>query len=294
MNRQKYTLIGLLWLIAAGLAACAAEEEAALKAWIDFPRAGSTFAPGEVITIVSHAYAREGLAEIVLFVNGEAYQRNAPAETGADFSEFRQDWAPAEPGVYTLQIRAYDQTGAASPPDSVSVQVEKVGAETAPEIPPTASFTPVISPSPTPTPVISITPTLTFTSHPPTPTLTFTPHSPTPTFTFTPIPSDTTPPPVPTPMVPANGLEVSCRATQTLAWLPVDDPSGIEGYSVELEREVTKGQWQNVNEWGSIGGKQIDVPVDCGIRYRWIVRARDGAGNFSDWSPIFYFSVNLD
>jgi hypothetical protein len=33
--------------------------------------------------------------------------------------------------------------------------------------------------------------------------------------------------------------------------------------------------------------------VECGFFYRWSVRARDGAGNLSAWSPWSQFSVVL-
>jgi len=122
-----------------------------------------------------------------------------------------------------------------------------------------------------------------------TPTPTSLPATPTST-----TPPDTTPPPAPTPVVPAEGLTLSCRATQTLAWLPVDDPSGISGYEVQLEYEATSGNWQIVGNYGPVGDKQVEVKVDCGIYYRWRVRARDRAGNYSSWSTLSTFSINLD
>ena len=105
---------------------------------------------------------------------------------------------------------------------------------------------------------------------------------------------DTTPPPVPSPAVPANGLELSCRSTQTLAWLPVSDPSGISGYYVKLEIQVKPGQWKSAGGYGPISDKQVSINVQCGGIYRWMVRAQDGAGNFSNWSAPSTFSINLD
>jgi hypothetical protein len=106
--------------------------------------------------------------------------------------------------------------------------------------------------------------------------------------------TDTTPPPAPNSAVPANGLVLSCRSTQTLAWLPVTDPSGISAYYVKLEMEVKPGQWRSAGGYGPISGKQVNVNVQCGGIYRWMVRAQDGAGNYSDWSPISTFSVILN
>jgi hypothetical protein len=107
-------------------------------------------------------------------------------------------------------------------------------------------------------------------------------------------PVDTTPPPPPTPYVPADGLPIPCVSSQTLAWIPVSDPSGIAGYYVKLQRRASPAQkWQSAGEWGPVIGKQVDVSVECGYYYRWAVRAQDGAGNYSDWSGWSHFSVTL-
>ena len=109
-----------------------------------------------------------------------------------------------------------------------------------------------------------------------------------------PPPQDLTPPPAPEPAVPANGLSLSCRSDQNLAWLPVQDESGIAGYDLKLEKELSPGNWSTVNQWNDLQGKQRAVPVDCGLRYRWAVRAEDGEGNLSPWSDYSSFSVELD
>ncbi len=109
-----------------------------------------------------------------------------------------------------------------------------------------------------------------------------------------PPPQDQTPPPIPEPAVPANGLSLSCRATQNLAWLPVEDESGIAGYDLKLEKELSSGSWQVVNQWSQVQGKQLQVQVDCGLQYRWSVRAVDGEGNLSSWSAYSSFIVDLD
>jgi len=108
-------------------------------------------------------------------------------------------------------------------------------------------------------------------------------------------PADTTAPPVPTLMVPANGLSIACKPSQTLTWLPVTDPSGIGQYQVLVERSS-----DNVN-WGAAPGSPIEglsdktttVNTECGWYYRWRVRAIDTAGNASGWSNWFYFSITL-
>jgi len=148
--------------------------------------------------------------------------------------------------------------------------------------------TPVPTLVPTDTPVPTLVPTDT-----PVPTLVPT-DTPVPTSAPTAIPPDTTPPPVPTPYVPTDGLVIDCPATekQTLVWLPVTDPSGVV-YYVKLERQVTATVWDSVRGWGPLEGKQVEADVQCGGIYRWAVRAEDGAGNISEWSEWFTFSIDL-
>jgi hypothetical protein len=105
-------------------------------------------------------------------------------------------------------------------------------------------------------------------------------------------PGDTTPPSPPTPAVPANGLELSCRSDQNLVWLPSTDSSGIAHYELRLERRAG-GSWVPVNTWNNIHDKQRTVPVECGLDYRWSVRAVDSAGNFSAWSSWSTFGIQL-
>ena len=111
--------------------------------------------------------------------------------------------------------------------------------------------------------------------------------------TAPPPPQDNTPPPAPQPAVPDNGLTLSCRASQSLVWLPVDDPSGIQ-YQVEVQRHSGNNNWQAVS--GSIftvADKTLSVPVECGWYYRWRVRAVDGVGNISLWSGWWQFTITL-
>ncbi len=108
------------------------------------------------------------------------------------------------------------------------------------------------------------------------------------------VPEDTTPPPVPTLVVPADGLTIGCKATQNLVWLPVEDPGGISAYRIRVQRHAGDNNWQDVS--GSVfesTTKSIDIPVECGWYYRWRVRAIDGNGNLGDWSGWFEFAVTL-
>lgn len=276
-RKHLVPVLAISVLLLSGTISCAQQPGEYPEVWIDYPADGAVIQSGQTVTVMSHIFARGGVAEVVLSVNGEAYRHDVPAEAGQEFIALQQDWSPGETGIYTLQVQAYDTQGVAGNPALVTIEIN--GEENAP---PTSTFTP--------TPSISITPeiaTPTFTPHPPTPTLTPTPHPPTPA-------PDTTAPPVPTPIVPANGLELTCRSTQTLAWTPVNDASGITGYYIKLEREVSAGNWQSISGYGPLNDKQVNASVQCGLRYRWAVRAQDGAGNMSDWSAFSVFSVALN
>ncbi len=105
---------------------------------------------------------------------------------------------------------------------------------------------------------------------------------------------DTTPPPAPELVVPGNGLTLTCRGSQSMAWLPVSDPSGIARYEVQIERHAGDGSWQTVSGSPfSVGDKTMSIPVECGWAYRWRVRAVDGAGNLGSWSGWFQYTITL-
>jgi hypothetical protein len=110
-----------------------------------------------------------------------------------------------------------------------------------------------------------------------------------------PPPLDATPPPAPTPAVPADGLSIACKASQNLAWLPVNDPSGIAEYRVQVQRHAGDNNWQDVSGsvFTGIQDKQKTVSVECGWYYRWRVRAVDGAGNVGPWSGWWDFAITL-
>jgi hypothetical protein len=113
----------ILVSILCGAVSCAGAPDARPRVWIDFPSDGMVFTPGTTITVVSHAYAREGIAEVVFSVNGEAYRRDAPSSPGADFSQFNQDWQPAGPGIFAIQVVAYDTLGQPGNPAVITIRV---------------------------------------------------------------------------------------------------------------------------------------------------------------------------
>lgn len=113
-----------LFIILISLAAgCSTELGAGPRAWIDLPRDGASFAVGQTVGIKAHAYAREGVAEVLFVINGTPLSRNPPTEPGAPFTEAAQTWIPEEPGDYTIQAITFDSAGSSGSPAAVSVQV---------------------------------------------------------------------------------------------------------------------------------------------------------------------------
>jgi hypothetical protein len=119
----RFILALVLLTLMGGTLSCTKEVQTAPRAWIDFPPDGLTVPVNTPVSVISHAYAREGVAEVLLSVDGEAYRRDPPAEPGAPFSEVTQEWLPDKEGIYTLQVITYDAAGTAGNPATVSVRV---------------------------------------------------------------------------------------------------------------------------------------------------------------------------
>jgi hypothetical protein len=98
---------------------------------------------GDPVIVTSHAYAQAGVTEILLAVNGTEYRRESPSGAGAAFVEVTQEWVPAGPGEYALQVKAYDAEGNVSTPSIVRVRV--LG-----EVATGPTATPTLAPSPLP------------------------------------------------------------------------------------------------------------------------------------------------
>jgi hypothetical protein len=108
-------------------------------------------------------------------------------------------------------------------------------------------------------------------------------------------PADTGAPPAPQLVVPADGLTIGCKASQTLAWLPVRDASGIAKYHVQVQRHSGNNKWKGAPGGDqAVEGKTAEVSVECGWYYRWRVSAIDGAGNVGEWSDWSEFTVTLE
>lgn len=275
---QKIRKLTLVLITVVLLAACTPTRPGP-RAWIDSPFDGAVLPAGETIAVTGHTSSLEGTQRVFLVVDGRPEMNMAPEDTSADFIRVDFPWTPPENGDYTLQLRMTDGAEETGVSEVVRVRVGSVALAVEPAVEeppveepaePTSTENPPTEQPPTPTSTVYVPPT------------------------DTPEPQDTTPPPVPTPMVPADGLVFGCGSTQNLVWLPVEDESGLNGYYVRLEREISPGSWERINNYGPINDKQYEVPIDCGVTFRWSVRAEDNAGNKSDWSAWSTFGVELD
>lgn len=118
---RKYLMPFILIALAAMTLACSAEETGP-RAWIDFPLGGSAVRVGAPVSVLAHAYAPDGVAEMMLSVNGTAYRRTPPAKPGEPFTNAKLEWLPQQEGNYLLQVTAYSKNGDAINARSVSVR----------------------------------------------------------------------------------------------------------------------------------------------------------------------------
>jgi hypothetical protein len=224
-NRRVFAVLaGILLISAAVLAGCGQTAAELVKggpsAWVGGPPDGSEVPIGEVFAMC-HAFARGGVSQIELYVNGSFANRAANPDAGNEYFTTRLAFETTGPGSYVLHCRTYDAAGAMVQSEPVTVRVS--GEE------------------PTPTTEEPGIPTATPTSTevPPTPTLapTGTPVPPTATSippTSTRVPPTSTPlPPTPTP-VPIKILSFEVSQSQVpsgqcvhFTWLVQGSPSAI-------------------------------------------------------------------
>jgi hypothetical protein len=190
--------------LTAAILSCAPVESGP-RAWIDWPRDGYRIEPGTTLSLICHAYAEEGVAEVRLAVGPEPYDLGQPVQPGEKFVQMTMEWERTEPGDYLLSVTAFDMTSESSNPAHVTITV--TGEE------PSLILTPPVVTTP-------LTPTLEGPSVTPPaeiPTATTTPVTPTPTGTST--PAGTPPPPPPTIVsFEANPASVELGQCTTLSW----------------------------------------------------------------------------
>lgn len=91
---------------------------------------------------------------------------------------------------------------------------------------------------------------------------------------------------------PANGATVSTNTLITFDWTDVADPSGLDGYHIQINRQpdfVCCNDWIEVWTQNSehVNSVRFDGP------YYWRVQTADRSGNLSDWSEVHTFNAGL-
>jgi hypothetical protein len=328
MPRQNRKILLVLFVLLAILIAGCDQSvpSGGTMVWIDVPLDGLVFPEVQTIQIEGHAASPEGLERIEIWIDGDLLsQLDSPAMEGG-LARFEVSWTPPGEGEYNIQAIAYSLEGVLSPTDSARV---RFGGSTPTLVPPTDTPTPVPGPvvefyaDPTEVeagfcadiiwhaegvdsvvfggidqpldgsyrtcPCVTEYYTLTV-NH-----LDGSQERVQLELPVTGTCEDTTAPTPPSLQVPQNGLTLSCRSSQTLTWLPVDDDSGIAYYQVEVQTHSGDNNWSPIS--GSpftVTDKTTNVTVDCGWYYRWRVRAVDGADNVGDWSAWSTFTITLE
>jgi hypothetical protein len=147
---RAYGLVVAALVFGTLISACGAAREG-VTVWIDAPLSGGQVHPGDEVPVQTHAYASSGVVQIELMVDGLSFSREAPSPAGGDLATLTQTWIATSPGRHTLQVVAFDSTGAVS--NRAAVVIEVLGeAAAAPEVttpgvvPPTFTPTPYIIP----------------------------------------------------------------------------------------------------------------------------------------------------
>ena len=158
-------MIVLLLVFSFLIAGCGTKPPGTVSIWIDAPLPGGRAAPGEEVTIQTHAFSKSGIAEIELVVDQQPFSRDIPSPAGSDLVTLSQTWIATSPGMHTLQVEAYSTDGSISSPRVVMIEV--TGEQAAVPLPAaeTPQETPTASVEPTAA-LATTTPTLTPTGVP--------------------------------------------------------------------------------------------------------------------------------
>ena len=136
----------------------AAQEAPTPRVRVDSPGEGSSVSVGAPVTIISQVGVEGDVTEVQLWVNGTVQQRDLLTETSDRPVEIRQEWVPPAPGVYILEVRMYDKTGALRVSERITVDVKGDPIAPTGAAEPTAVRTEGPTETPTPIPTSGPTP----------------------------------------------------------------------------------------------------------------------------------------
>ncbi|MCJ7618722.1 MAG: hypothetical protein MUP64_00715, partial [Anaerolineae bacterium] len=159
-RRVSTVLAGILLVSAMVLAACGPTGsqvvEGGPRAWVGGPPDGSEVPIGEV-SVMCHAFARGGVSQVELYVNGAFANRAANPDPGNEYFTANLTFETTGPGSYVVHCRTYGQDGGMVQSDPVTVRVTgeeptpTTGEEEIPTATPTSTEVPPTEVPPTPT-----------------------------------------------------------------------------------------------------------------------------------------------
>lgn len=122
--RKHLVGICLVFILFTSCTSQYSSDPTGLAAWIDAPLNGSTIplAPYEIVT---HSSDPIQIKQLEISVNGEILGLFENPNPGGLLFSARLDWRPAAPGIYTIQARGQNSSGAWSSPAQVQVTVEE-------------------------------------------------------------------------------------------------------------------------------------------------------------------------
>lgn len=244
----------------------------AAQAWIDNPLDGATVALAP-LSIIAHAYDPDGVAEVVLVVNGQEQQIVVPDGAGQRLVYVQLSWTPQSEGSHSVTVYGRDGDGEPGLPGHVVVLIHD-----------RKDPTPSQQPSPEATPSASPTPTTT----PPPQTTAPPPRTPTPPPTTPPCT-----PPAPVLLQPSDGYSFGAPGAYlpTFSWSawrsapPACPPSGFR-IELQVGRSIVSGDLPaSETTW------QPPAPLSCGSQFTWRVGAKRSDGAVAAWSPTRAFTI---
>ena len=114
ISPQKIRAVIFTLLIAFSLliASCGQDQGSPYRTWIDYPPSGSLFAPGDAVMIAGHYYAGEPIGKVVLSVDDQTLAEiSDPDPPPSPVGEILQEWIPAAPGDYLIELSLTDGEG---------------------------------------------------------------------------------------------------------------------------------------------------------------------------------------
>jgi plastocyanin len=230
-RRVSTVLLGILLVCAMVLSACGTTGsqvvEGGPRAWVGGPPDGSEVPIGEV-SVMCHAFARGGVSQIELYVNGAFANRAANPDPSNEYFTARLTFETTGPGSYVLHCRTYDGQGGMvqSSPVTVTVGGEEPTPTEGEEIPTATPTSTEVPPTVTVPPPTATTVPPTATTVPPTST----PIPP----TSTPLPPTATPQRVRISYFEVSKSQVTVGECVRFTWEVLNSPTAIyfEGVGV--------------------------------------------------------------